>query len=232
MGGTQTTPPSSPKRSTSMGGTQTTSPWDNVQDQGVQHQLDCSHIREDLLTHNTASNAGKGKKSKRKSTNEVPPWPGKSSEGFVVPRTDFHSRNLGTGRPTIQCTACGEYSHWRRECPYDNFCTTCNNHDHVTHMCRAPQTPQQSPTICVYCGGMDHNSSQCCNRPWDNREQPCSTQEDLRNQEFQHANGKILGNDNRNIGYQAQNTHGWASQPHVQRSYGEIFGKCQFTSSK
>ena len=53
------------------------------------------------------------------------------------PRTDFTSRNLGTGRPTIQCTACGKYSHWRRECPYDNYCTTCKNHDHATHMCRA-----------------------------------------------------------------------------------------------
>ena len=90
----------------------------------------------------------------------------------MVPRTDFNSRNLGTGRPTIQCTACGEYSHWRRECPYDNFCTTCNNHDHATHMCRAPkQTPQQSPATCVYCGSMEHSSSQCHNRPWDNREQ-------------------------------------------------------------
>ena len=34
------------------------------------------------------------------------------------------SRNLGTGRPTIQCTACGEYTHWRRGCPFDNYCTT------------------------------------------------------------------------------------------------------------
>ena len=138
---------------------------------------------------------GKGKKNKKKSTNEDPPHPGTSTGGFVVPRTDFHSRNLGTGRPTIQCIACGEYPHWRRECPYDNFCTTCNNHDHVTHMCRAPkQTTQQSPAICVYCGSTDHSSSRYCNRPWDNREQPCSTPEALRNQEFQHPNSKISGN--------------------------------------
>ena len=177
-GGTQTTPPSSPKRSTSTGGTQTTPPGNKVQDQGVQGQLDHNHIREDLPTHNTASNIGKGKKNRKKSTYEVPPWPGTSSGGFVVPRTDFHSRNLGTGRPTIQCAACGEYSHWRRECPYDNYCTTCNNHDHATHMCRAPkQTPQQSPAICVYWGSTEHSSSQCHNRPWDKREQPCSTLE-------------------------------------------------------
>ena len=71
-GGTQATPPSSPKRSTSTGGTQTTPPQNYVQDQGVQGQLDCNHVREDLLTHNTASNTGKGKKNK-KSTYEVSP---------------------------------------------------------------------------------------------------------------------------------------------------------------
>ena len=107
---------------------------------------------------------------------------------------DFNSRNLGTGRPTIQCTACGEYSHWRRECPYNNFCTTCNNHNHTTHMCRAPkQTPKQSPAMCVYCGSMEHSSSQCHNRPWDNREQLCITPEAIRNQKFQCANSKISG---------------------------------------
>ena len=158
-GGTQTTPPSSPRRSTSTGGMQTMPPGSNVQDQGVQGQPDHNHIREDLPTHNTASNRGKGKKNKKKSTYDVLPQPGTSAGGFVIPRTDS-SRNLGTGRPTIQCTACGKYSHWRRKCPYDNFCTTCNNHDHATHMCRAPkQTAQQSPAICVYCGSSEHSSS-------------------------------------------------------------------------
>ena len=33
---------------------------------------------------------------------------GTSTGGFVISRMDFQSRNLGTGRPTIQCTACGE----------------------------------------------------------------------------------------------------------------------------
>ena len=133
----------------------------------------------------------------------------------MVPRTDFHSRNLGTGRPTIQCTACGEYSHWGRECPYDNFCTTCNNHDHATHMCRAPkQTPQQSPAICMYCGSTEHSSTQCHNRPWDNREQPHIMVEAHTNKEFQCANGEIL----RNTGFQSSNTQGRASQPHSHRS--------------
>ena len=152
------------------------------------------------------------------------PQPGTSGR-FVVPRTDFHSRNLGTGRPTIQCTACGEYSHWRRECPYDNFCTTCNNHDHATHMCRAPkQTPQQSPAICIYCGRTEHMAHKNATIGHGITEQPCSTLEALRNQEFQCANGKILGNNNRNAGFQSSNTQGWAGQPHLQRSYSEILG--------
>ena len=60
---------------------------------------------------------------------------GPSTGSLTGPRNNFISRNLGTGRPTIQCTACGEYSHWRRECPYDNYCMTCNNHDHATLPC-------------------------------------------------------------------------------------------------
>ena len=113
---------------------------------------------------------------------------------------DFSSRNLGTGRPTIQCTACSEYMHWRRECPYDNYCTTCNSHDYATHMCRAPrqmtrnQQSQQSPSICIYCGSADHSSTNCHKRPWDNREQPCGTPDTLRNQQNQLSNTEILGN--------------------------------------
>ena len=152
----------------------------------------------------------KGKKNKKKSTHEVPPQPGTSAGGSVVPRIDFQSRNMGTGRPTIQCTSCGEYSHWRRECPYNNFCTTCNNHDHATHMCRVcKQTPQQSPANCVYCGSTEHSSLQCHKRPWDNREQSCCRSEALRNQEFQCANNEILGN----AGFQSSNTQRQASQP-------------------
>ena len=117
-----------------------------------------------------------------------------------------------------------ESPHTGEECPYNNFCTTCNNHNHATHMCRAPkQTLQQSPAICVYCGSREHSSSQCHNRPWDNREQPHSTPEAIRNQEFQCANSEILGNNNRGTGYQVPNTQGQASQPHLQRSYSEIW---------
>ena len=148
----------------------------------------------DPYTYNT-EDKGKGKKSsKKKSSQEAPSQPGTSTAG-VVPRTEFQSRNLGTGRSTIQCTACNKYRHWRRGCPYKNVCTTCNSHDHTTHMCRAPRnTPQQSPVMCLYCGSSEHSTTQCHNRPWDNREQPCRTAEETRQQRFQQANGKSLGN--------------------------------------
>ena len=72
-GGTQTIPPLSPRRSTLTGETQTTPLQNNVQDQGVQGQLDHNHISEDLPAHNTGSNTGKGKRNKKMSTYEVPP---------------------------------------------------------------------------------------------------------------------------------------------------------------
>ena len=191
--GTQTIPPPSCKKLTSTGGTQT-SPPKNPHRQVDQGQLDCNE--ESQLANTTSS---KGKKTK-KSISKAPPHPGPSTGPAVGPRNYFTSRNLGTGRPTIQCTACGEYSHWRRECPYDNYCTTCKNHDHATHMCRAHrqtnnnpgQQDQQSPQICVYCGSPEHSSSNCHRRPWDNREQPNSTPNFLRRD--QQANSKILGN--------------------------------------
>ena len=131
-GGTQTTPPPSPKKTTSTAGTQTYPPKDNSCEQVGQGQPDHNQDKECQPTKNTSH---KGKKNK-KLTSEAPPHPGPSTGSSVEPRNDFMSRNLGTGRLTIQCTACGEYSHWRRECPYNNYCTTCNNHDHATHMCR------------------------------------------------------------------------------------------------
>ena len=81
-------------------------------------------------------------------------------------------------------------------------------------MCRAPrQTAQQSPAICIYCGGTDHSSAQCHNRPWDNREQLHGTPESLKNQEFQCANSKISGNNKRNAGFHTPNTQRQPGQP-------------------
>ena len=70
-----------------------------------------------------STTSNKGNKTK-KSTSEAPPHPGPSTGPSAGPRNDSTLRNLGTGRPTIQCTVCGEYSHWRRECPYHVPCGT------------------------------------------------------------------------------------------------------------
>ena len=216
-------PPPPPRKSTSKGETQTSPPVGSSHQQVAQGQPDCNQDREGQLTNITS---GKGKKSK-KSTSKAPPHPGPSTGPSVGPRNDFTSRNLGIGRPTIQCTACGEYSHWRRECPHDNYYTTCNNHDHATHMCRAHKQTnnnqgQQSPQICIYCGSTEHNSSNCCRRPWDNREQPHSTPNSLkRNQPY---NSEILGNTAGRTSSMGTTTHGHPPQSQYHRSNSENLG--------
>ena len=106
-GGTQTTPPPSPKKTTLTGGTQTSPPKDNSHEQVGYGQLDCNQDKEGQQTGNASSKGKKGKKL----TSEAPPHPGPSTGSLIGPKNDFMSRNLGTGRPTIQCTACSEYSH-------------------------------------------------------------------------------------------------------------------------
>ena len=100
----------------------------------------------------------------------------------------------------------------------------CNNHDYATHMCRAcrqaannqGQQGQQSPQICVYCGSIEHSSSNCHRRPWDNREQPCGTPKSLRKD--QQANSEILGNAMGRTAPMGANTQGHLPQPQSQRS--------------
>ena len=65
----------------------------------------------------------------------------------TFPDTYFGSRNLGTDRPSIQCTACAEYNHWSGASPYNNYCTHCRNNTHAAHVCNAP-----SPVIFDNCG--------------------------------------------------------------------------------
>ena len=76
------------------------------------------------------------------------------------------------------CTACGEYNHWRKDCPYDCHCDNCDSDSHTTHMCRAPPkpspTPSPQPVICIYCGSSDHRSMECSNCPRNNREEGCA----------------------------------------------------------
>ena len=223
--GTQTSPPQKVK---STGGTQTSPPKCTFQDQGTQGSLECNLPQPSDLDQPGASNKGsKGKKRKKKSSKEggpTSPHPGTSTGTNTVPRMDFISRNLGTGRPQIQCTACGEYSHWSRACPYNNFCTNCNDHSHATHMCRTPNN-KPSPVICIYCGNTDHKSSNCHNKPWDNCEQPCPTLDTLR--QNQQSNTEISGSDMRNAtssstrtGINGHTTH----QATFQRSNAAILG--------
>ena len=97
VGGTQTTPPPSPRKSTLTGEKQTSPPKDKPHRQVGQGQPD--HNQEGQPTSTTAS---QGKKTK-KLTAKAPPHPGP----LAGLRND-HIKNLGTGRPTIQCTACSE----------------------------------------------------------------------------------------------------------------------------
>ena len=116
------------------------------------------------------ANKGPGKKASSQ-INKQP-----SVADIFAPTSAYpQSRNLGTGRPKLFCTACGGYDHWRKDCPYDCHCDNCDSDSHATHMCRAPPkpspTPSPQPVICVYCGSSEHRSMECRSHPRDNREE-------------------------------------------------------------
>ena len=115
-------------------------------------------------------NKGLGKKVSKQNNTQP-----SVSDIFVRTSAYPQSRNLGTGHPKLFCTACGEYDHWRKDCPYDCHCDNCDSDSHTTHMCRAPPkpspTPSPQPVICVYCGSSEHRSMECSNHPRDNREE-------------------------------------------------------------
>ena len=110
------------------------------------------------------SNKGPGKKASNHA-NTQPSLSTIFSQASSYPQ----SRNLGRGHPKLFCTACGEYDHWRKDCPYDCHCDNCDSDSHATHMCTAPSkpspTPSQQPVICIYCGSSEHRSMECNNRP-------------------------------------------------------------------
>ena len=68
----------------------------------------------------------------------------------------------------------------------------------------------------VYCGSIEHSSSNCHRRPWDNREQPHGTPESLRKDH--QANPKISGNAMGRAAPMGANTQGHPPQPQSQRS--------------
>ena len=79
------------------------------------------------------SNKGPGKKA----SSHINTQPS-ISDIFAQTSAYPQSRNLGTGHPKLFCTACGEYDHWRKDCPYNCHCDNCDSDSHATHMCRAP----------------------------------------------------------------------------------------------
>ena len=117
-------------------------------------------------------NKGLGKKASKHNLNNTQP---STSAILTQPSSYPQSRNLGTGHPKMFSTTCGEYNHWRKDCPYDCHCDNCDSDSHTTHMCRVPPkpspTPSPQPVICIYCGSSDHMSMECSNCPRDNREE-------------------------------------------------------------
>ena len=83
-------------------------------------------------------------------------------------------------RPHLNCTACGRQDHLRKDCHEDVFCNNCRTRSHATEMCRALSQHTSGNILCVYCGSTNHTSSNCRNKPNDNREEPRSTPRDLR----------------------------------------------------
>ena len=180
-------------------------------------------------------NKGLGKKASKHNLNYTQP---STSAIFTQPSSYPQSRNLGTGQPKMFCTACGEYNHWRKDCPYDCHCDNCDSNSHTTHMCRAPPKPSPNPSpqplICIYCGSSDHRSMDCSNHPRDNREEghapsPAPGQYSHKKQQksalapgknLQKPNGKLKNRDKpRTSGENSQNTeagkqyHQWQQCP-------------------
>ena len=84
-------------------------------------------------SYSQPSNKGPGKKASNH-TNTQP----SVSDIFAQTSAYPQSRNLGTVHPKLFCTTCGEYDHWRKDCPYNCHCDNCDSDSHATHMCRAP----------------------------------------------------------------------------------------------
>ena len=108
-----------------------------------------THTSRNLPLQPNTSKGGKEKNSQNIQT-KAQPQPSTSNVGTNL-TSAFQFRNLGTGRPHVQCSPCGRYDHFRKDCHQDNFCTRCRTRSHATHMCRALLNTD-SNNICVYCG--------------------------------------------------------------------------------
>ena len=98
VGGTQTSPPPQPRKHTESGGTQTTPPQQPHHHGDTQGQLDHSHAKDDnWQDQDKGKISNKGKKGKKKPSEDTSPHPGMTQDTDTVPRTNFSSRNLGIG---------------------------------------------------------------------------------------------------------------------------------------
>ena len=95
----------------------------------------------------------------------------------------------------------------------------CRAHRQATN--NQGQQGQGNPQICIYCGSIEHSASNCHRRPWDNREQPCSTPEFLRKN--QQANPANSGNATGRAATTSTNTehNGISSQYYRNYNYRE-----------
>ena len=138
-------------------------PWEHVESKTVQTDktkgTSGTWISQQDTLGNTISlpsqqNQGKGgnkNSSQNAHTNTQPQ--SSTSNGGTKPALAFQPRNPGTGRSHVQCSACGSYDHFRKDCHQDNFCIRCRLKSHATHMCRAPVRNN----ICIYCGSTQHS---------------------------------------------------------------------------
>ena len=105
------------------------------------------------------------------------PVKGSSTKSLHRPSTSHQAEQR---RPQLNCTACRRQDHLRKDCREDVFCDNCRTRSHATEVCRALSQHTTGNILCVYCGSTNHTSSNCRNKPNDNREEPRSTPRDLR----------------------------------------------------
>ena len=124
------------------------------------------------------------------------------AKGQPQPSTSNQGPTGNTGRPQVQCTACGGSDNLRKDCHEDVFCTQCRTRSHITEMCHVPIKSGKNDSICFYCGSTNHISSKCPNRPNNNREEPRSTPRDI--QSWRTGNKSHVSNQNRDSHQQAR----------------------------
>ena len=87
--------------------------------QGTSTSPIITEITRNLSQQQTMGKGGKKRGSQKDQVN-TQLWPSTSNDGTSTTSV-FPPRNTGTGRPHIQCSACGGDDHFRKDCQQDNF---------------------------------------------------------------------------------------------------------------